>query len=177
MTIFGQKCRLYARWSLTRGSYYLPYTLFLGTNQFVGFFVETISYLEVLTFSIAENGHSFWFSTKNAHCMAAISGKEPISYPHMFPCQNLVSWIFYVDHLFMKMHRCQPQVLPKMSVHSGFRPKLLVVCPSISYEKLIFPNPHMFRCDISFRLIFGSGHLFLKKPQMLAFSIVENRRS
>jgi hypothetical protein len=60
--------------------------------------------LNVLAFSIIENGHSWLFSTKMGVVWALIFDQRLVNLtPHMFPCHISHSWISGGDHFLVKI--------------------------------------------------------------------------
>jgi hypothetical protein len=80
--------------------------------------------LNVLAFSIFENGHSWLFSTKMGVVWLLIFDQS--SYTSLHICFLAIYQIlgFMVETIsWSKIHRCQPSVSLKMVVHGYFRQK------------------------------------------------------
>jgi hypothetical protein len=73
-----------------------------------------------------------------------------------------------------------PTVLAFGIIENGhswlFWTKMGVVWPMIINKRLVNLTPHMFPCHRSHSLISGGDHFWVKNPNVLAFSDIENGR-
>jgi hypothetical protein len=134
--------------------------------------------LNVLAFSIFENGRSWLFSTKMGVVWPLIIDQRLVHLtPYMFYCQRSKSWISRGDYFLVK----NPYVLAFGIIENGrswlFSTKMVVVWPLIIDQRLVHLTRHIIPCHRSYSWIFGGDDFLVKNPYVLAFGIIENGRS